>query len=47
MQGAIGVSLPEGNGKRPGSGGTSVQGRCISGVGGRGSGGVELVGTRY
>ena len=47
MQGAIGISLPEGIGKWPGSGGTGVQGRCISGVGGRGSGGVELVGTGY
>jgi len=47
MQGAIGVSLQEGIGKRPGSGGTSVQSRCISGIGGRGSCGVELVGTGY
>jgi len=47
VQGAIGIALQEGIGKRPGSGGTGVRGRCISGVGGRGSGGVELVGTGY
>jgi len=47
VQGAIGVSLQEGIGKRPGFGGTSVRDRCISGVGGRGSEGVELVGTGY
>jgi len=35
VQGAIGVSLQEGIGKRPGSGDTGVQGSCISGVGGR------------
>ena len=47
MQGAIGVSLQEGIGKQPGSGDTAVQGRYISGIGGRGSGGVGLVGAGY
>ena len=47
MQGAIGVGLQEGIGKQPGSGGTGVWGRCICGVGGRGSSGVELAGTGY
>ena len=47
MQGAIGVALQEGIGKQPGSGGTGVRGRCTSGVRGRGSVGVELVGTGY
>ena len=47
MQGAIGVSLQERIGKWLGSGDTGVWGVCISGVRGRGSGGVELVGTGY